>query len=101
MKSLMKFLIVSAAAMLSMVSCQKENQCTEKEEMREVVEIALVSPDDALTKAIGDGTKVKEVYYAAFVDGVPVHSLENKVQLVNGRLVMPAGARGVKAVIFD
>lgn len=88
MKSLMKFLIVSAAAMLSMVSCQKENQCTGKEEMREVVEIALVSPDDALTKAIGDGTKVKEVYYTAFVDGVPVHSLENKVQLVNGQAAL-------------
>jgi len=33
-------------------------------------------------------------------EGVEIFSGE-KVQLVNGRLVMPAGARGVKAVIFD
>lgn len=88
MKGLMKFLFAAAAVVLGMNSCQKETRYSEPQGKCETVAISLVSPDDAVTKTIGDGTKVKDVYYTAFVDGRPVHSLENKVQLVDGKAVL-------------
>jgi hypothetical protein len=88
MKSLTKFLFAALVAALGVSSCQKAEQYSEPQGKCETVTISLVSPDDAVTKTIGDGTKVKDVYYTAFVDGRPVHSLENKVQLVDGKAVL-------------
>ena len=68
-----------------MTSCQKDSEYAEPTGRREAVKIAVSAADLVSTKAIGDGTKVTEVYYTAFVDGKPVRSLQNKLALVNGK----------------
>ena len=74
MKNIRKFLFVAVMAVMGMASCQKESEYAEPTGRREAVKIAVSAADLVSTKAIGDGTKVTEVYYAAFVDGKPVRS---------------------------
>lgn len=85
MKNIKKFLFVAVMAVMGMTSCQKDSEYAEPTGRREAVKIAVSAADLVSTKAIGDGTKVTEVYYTAFVDGKPVRSLQNKLALVNGK----------------
>lgn len=85
MKNIRKFLFVAVMAVMGMTSCQKDSEYAEPTGRREAVKIAVSAADLVSTKAIGDGTKVTEVYYTAFVDGKPVRSLQNKLALVNGK----------------
>lgn len=85
MKKLLKIVFAAAVIVLGVASCQKEtHDVPELEIVYDTVKFTLNSPDFLSTKAIGDGKMVKDVYYTAFVDGKPVHSLENKIQLENG-----------------
>ena len=86
MKNSMKILL-AAAALIGLLSCQKEAvKSTQPTDQSETVRIEILSPDGVIgTKAIGDGDKVKDVYYTAFVDGKPVVSLQNKTTLVDGK----------------
>ena len=76
---------MAVMAVMGMTSCQKDSEYAEPTGRREAVKIAVSAADLVSTKAIGDGTKVTEVYYTAFVDGKPVRSLQNKLALVNGK----------------
>lgn len=84
----MKFLIMSVSVLTCMSSCMKETAGQVQETGSETVRIVLTSADAAMSKAIGDGSKVKEVYYTAFVNGAPVRSLESRTQLVDGQAVL-------------
>lgn len=89
MKNSMKILLVAVAAMFGLASCQKEAvKPSEPVSQSENVRIEISSPDAPGTKAIGDGTNAKELYYTAFVDGKPVVSLQNKTTLVDGKAVI-------------
>lgn len=89
MKNSMKILLVAVIALLGMASCQKEAvQPVEPVAQIENVRIEITSPDAMATKAIGDGSKVKEVYYTAFVDGKPVASLQSKATMVDGKAAL-------------
>ena len=85
MKNFKKFLFVAVMTVIGMTSCQKVSEYAEPAGRRESVKISVSAADLASTKVIGDGTKVTEVYYTAFVDGKPVRSLQNKLALVNGK----------------
>jgi hypothetical protein len=89
MKNSMKILLVAVIALLGMASCQKEAvKPVEPVAQSENVRIEITSPDAMATKAIGDGSKVKEVYYTAFVDGKPVASLQSKATMVDGKAAL-------------
>ena len=85
MKSIRKFLFAAVALIAGMTACQKESEYGEPCGIGASVKMTVCSPEALVTKALGDGTKVTELYYTAFVDGKPVHSLQNKVALVNGK----------------
>ena len=70
---------------VGMTACQKESEYGEPSGIGASVKMTVYSPDAAVTKALGDGTKATELYYTAFVDGKPVHSLQNKITLVDGK----------------
>lgn len=78
-------IFLAALSVLGMASCQKENQFAEPKGEKENVVITVQTPDAATTKAIGDGTKATVLYYTAFVGELPIHSLENKVKLTDGK----------------
>lgn len=90
MKNSMKILLIAVIALLGFVSCQKDDvkMTVHPVAQSETVKIEISSPDVMDTKTIGDGNKVKEVYYTAFVDGKPVVSLQNKATLVNGKATL-------------
>lgn len=83
MKYLSKLIYFTAVLLIAAVSCQKESVETKTEK----VTISLNAPVQS-TKAIGEGDHAKIVYFAAFVDGMPVPSLCQETQLNNGRAVL-------------
>lgn len=85
MKSLRKFLFAAVMMVVGMTACQKESEYWEPSGIGASVKMTVYSPDAVSTKSLGDGTKATELYYTAFVDGKPVHSLQKKVTLVNGK----------------
>lgn len=87
MKNFLNLIFTAALIVWGCLSCQKISIEGEPSGWTDRVTLTLISPD-ALTKAIGDGKKAKEVYYTAFVDERPVHSLQNKVELVDGKAVL-------------
>lgn len=87
MKNFLNLIFTAALIVWGCLSCQKISIEGEPSGWADRVTLTLISPD-ALTKAIGDGTKAKELYYTAFVDGRPVQSLQNKVELVDGKAVL-------------
>ena len=70
---------------VGMTSCQKESEYREPSGIGTSVRMTIYSPDAVTTRSLGDGTKATELYYTAFVDGKPIHSLQEKVALVNGK----------------
>ena len=83
-KSLNIFLAV--LTVFSFVSCQKDNLSSEPRGHKKNMVITIQTPEAlSTTKEIGDGTKAKALYYTAFVGELPIHSLENKVELVGGK----------------
>ena len=85
MKSLRKFLFATVMMVVGMTACQKESEYWEPSGIGASVKMTIYSPDAVSTKSLGDGTKATELYYTAFVDGKPIHSLQKKVALVNGK----------------
>lgn len=86
MKYILKTICCLAALVFAAASCQKMTSDGSAE--TETVRISLVSPTP-VTKAIGDGTKAKIVYYTAFVNGSSVPSLCQTVELdANGQAVL-------------
>lgn len=71
--------------LVGMTACQKESEYWEPSGVGTSVKMTIYSPDAVTTKSLGDGTKATDLYYTAFVDGKPIHSLQNKVTLVNGK----------------
>lgn len=82
-KSLNIFLAV--LTILSIVSCQKDNLSSEPRGQKKNMVITIQTPEALSTKAIGDGTKAKYLYYTAFVGKLPIQSLEQKVELKDGK----------------
>ena len=82
----MKILLAAVAALFALASCQKEAvKSAHPADLSETVRIEILSPEAIGTRAIGDGGKVKDVYYTAFVDGKPVASLQSKTTLADGK----------------
>ena len=88
MKNLKKLVLAALIAVSAMAACQKEDGQEGQGGKRVTVRMAISSPDAITTKSIGDGSKAKELYYAAFVDGKPVPSLQGKGDLIDGEAVI-------------
>ena len=85
MGNIFKTFCYLAAIVFAAGSCQKLNS---DEPTTDNVRISLVSPTPA-TKVIGDGTKAKIVYYAAFVEGKSIPTLCQTADLdANGQAVL-------------
>ena len=81
-------LFAAVMVMSGLAACQKETGYAEPDGARISVKMTIATPDMAHTKAIGDGSKATELYYAAFVDGIPVRSIQNKVAMQDGKVVL-------------